>query len=544
MVTGVVVPLQVYALTRSPAAVGLVSLVEAVPTIALGLFGGALADSFDRRRLLALTSGLSALVSAVFALQAALGVRQLWLLLLLAGVQACLFALSTPVSRTFMPLLLPPERYTEGAALQQMSFQASVVAGPLLAGVLIASAGAATAYALDAVSFVFVVRSALRLPPMPARRKADAPGLASVTEGLRFVRDHAALRSVLLLDVNNTVFGMPFALFPAFAQGQLHGGPRTAGLLYAAPAAGGVLAAAASGALPGVRRQGRALLAAGCCWGLAVAGFGLARSVWLAVPLLAVAGAADMVGGVFPVGDPPDAHPGRPARPGERGRLRDRRGRTAAGQRRGGRGGLPRLTRVQRRQRGSRLPRGPLPCRGQDSRAAAVRARSAPRAARPGGGRHLIRRGCPRGSGVGLRGEAPQQGQQGGAVGGGERGEAGGEDLVGDGVPGGQDLLARGGEVVGDAAAAAGAAFDEVLGGQPGGEGAEGLLGLEGRRRELAGRGAGRAADRAQGVPLGEGRADGREGGVEGPVLAVLGLLDRPAEFLQLTMHGASLEHD
>lgn len=299
MVTGVVVPVQVYAMTRSPAAVGAVSLVEAVPTIALGLFGGSLADSFDRRRLFALTSGLSALVSVLFALQAALGVRQPWVLLVLAGVQASLFALSTPVSRTFMPLLLPAERYTEGAALQQMSFQASIVAGPLLAGVLIASAGAGTAYAVDAVSFAFVVRSALRLPPMPAHRKADKAGLASVGEGLRFVRDHAALRSILLLDVNNTVFGMPFALFPAFAEGQLHGGPRTAGLLYAAPAAGGVLAATVSGGLPGVRRQGRALLAAGCCWALAVAGFGLARSLWLAVPLLAVAGAADMVGGVF-----------------------------------------------------------------------------------------------------------------------------------------------------------------------------------------------------------------------------------------------------
>ncbi|WP_199923308.1 MFS transporter [Streptomyces sp. NRRL F-5123] len=299
MVTGVVVPVQVYAMTRSPAAVGAVSLVEAVPTIALGLFGGSLADSFDRRRLFALTSGLSALVSVLFALQAALGVRRPWVLLVLAGIQASLFALSTPVSRTFMPLLLPAERYTEGAALQQMSFQASIVAGPLLAGVLIASAGAGTAFAVDAVSFAFVVHAALRLPPMPARRKTEASGLASVGEGLRFVRDHAALRSILLLDVNNTVFGMPFALFPAFAEGQLHGGPRTAGLLYAAPAAGGVLAAAMSGGLPGVRRQGRALLAAGCCWGLAVAGFGLARSLWLAVPLLALAGAADMVGGVL-----------------------------------------------------------------------------------------------------------------------------------------------------------------------------------------------------------------------------------------------------
>lgn len=299
MITGVVVPVQIYAISHSSVAVGAASLVEAGPTIALGLLGGSVADSVDRRKLLALTSALSALVSALFALQAAMDLGQLWVLFVLAAVQSSLFALSVPVSRTFMPLLLPKERYAAGAALQQMSFQASIVVGPLVAGVLIASAGSGTAYAVDAVSFLFVVYSSLRLPPMPVEKKTEAPGLASVAEGVRFVRNHAALRSILLLDLNNTVFGMPLSLFPAFAEHRFHGGPQTVGMLYAAPALGGVVAATVSGGLSSVRRQGRAAIVASCCWGLAVVGFGLAPWLWLALPLLAFAGASDMVNGVF-----------------------------------------------------------------------------------------------------------------------------------------------------------------------------------------------------------------------------------------------------
>ncbi|MGY0055403.1 MFS transporter [Streptomyces sp. LZ34] len=299
MITGVVVPVQTYSLTHSSLMVGLIGLAEAAPTIALGLFGGSIADAVDRRKLVLVTSLLSVVVSAVFAVQAMLDLRQLWLLFVLVTLQSCLFALNVPASRTFMPFLLPPERYAAAAALQQMSFQASIVIGPLLAGVVIASAGASTAYAIDAVSFLFAAYAALRLRAMPVDKEAAPPGLSSVVKGLRFVRNQPAIRSILLLDLNNMVFGMPLSLIPAFAEEQFHGGPQTVGLLYAAPALGGVIGATVSGPLSRVRRQGRAVLVASAVWGLAVVAFGLTPWLWLAVPVLAVAGAADMVNGVF-----------------------------------------------------------------------------------------------------------------------------------------------------------------------------------------------------------------------------------------------------
>src|SRR6266487_21320 len=237
LMTGVVIAVQVYALTRSSLAVGMVALAEAVPMLLLGLVGGTFADSTDRRKLVLATSSLMALVSAVLALQAALALRQLWLLYVLAAVQASLFSLDTPASRTFMPRLLGPERIP------------AAVAGPLLAGVTIAGAGAAAAYAADAVSFLLVIYAVWRLPPIPVTGGRAAPGIRSVIAGLRYVRRHPVLAGCLLLDINGMVFGMPMALFPALAHVHFGGGSRTVGLLYAAPAIGGVVGGVFSGSL-------------------------------------------------------------------------------------------------------------------------------------------------------------------------------------------------------------------------------------------------------------------------------------------------------
>ena len=299
MMTGVVIAVQVYALTRSSLAVGMIALAEAVPMLLLGLVGGTFADSTDRRKLVLATSSLMALVSAVLALQAALALRQLWLLYVLAAVQASLFSLDTPASRTFMPRLLRPERIPAAVALSQMSFQASLIAGPLLAGVTIAGAGAAAAYAADAVSFLLVIYAVWRLPPIPVPGGRAAPGIRSVIAGVRYVRRHPVLAGCLLLDINGMVFGMPMALFPALAHVHFGGGSRTVGLLYAAPAIGGVLGGVFSGPLSAIRRQGLAVLIAVGTWGLAIAGFGVTRTLVLAVPLLAIAGAADMINSTF-----------------------------------------------------------------------------------------------------------------------------------------------------------------------------------------------------------------------------------------------------
>ncbi|HLJ65905.1 MAG TPA: MFS transporter [Chloroflexota bacterium] len=297
--TGVAVPVQIYALTHSSLAVGLIGIAHGAPLIALGLLGGSFADALDRRKLVLAASSLLALVSLLFTLQAYFDLRQLWLLYMLLGIQSALWAVDQPTRRAFIPRLLPSERIPAATALAFLSFHITNVLGPVIAGVIIAAAGLPAAYAVDTLSFAFTIYSVLRLPAMRIRGSATPPGLHSMLEGLRFVRRRSVLGMVLLVDLNATIFGMPISLFPALAATRFGGGATTVGLLFAAVSVGGVLSAVFSGPVSRVGRQGLAVLLAVAVWGAAIAGFGLSPWLWLAVLLLAVAGAADVVNGVF-----------------------------------------------------------------------------------------------------------------------------------------------------------------------------------------------------------------------------------------------------
>lgn len=296
--TAVAVPVQVYALTHSSLAVGLLGIPLAIPLLTLGLLGGSFADAVDRRKLVLITTSLLAVVSLLFAAQALLQFHQVWLLYLLIAVQSSLFAIDQPARRAFVVRLLPRERLPAASALSFLSFQVSMIAGPLLAGVIIATAGLKVAYLVDAVSFIIGIYATLRLRPMPVEGVWQKPGLRAVAEGLQFVRRQSVLAMTLLVDLDLTVLGMPFALFPALGESHFHGGAQTVGLLYAAPAMGGFLSAALSGPLSHIRRQGLFVLLSVVVWGAASAGFALSP-LWLAVVLLAVAGAADVINGVF-----------------------------------------------------------------------------------------------------------------------------------------------------------------------------------------------------------------------------------------------------
>lgn len=296
--TSVAVPVQIYTLTHSSLAVGLIGVPLAVPLIALGLPGGSFADVGDRRRLVLLTGSVLAVVSLAFAAQAVLDLRRVWLLYVLIALQSSLSAVDQPARRTIIRRLLPTERIQAASALTFLSFHISLVVGPLLAGLIIANVSFGAVYLIDTLSFIVALYAVLRLPPMPADEGTRRPGLRAVVEGLGFVRRHVVLGPLLLADLNATIFGFPRALFPAIASAQL-GGLRWVGLLYAAPAMGGVVSAVFSGSLERVHRQGLAVLVSIGVWGPAIAGFGLVRSLPLAVALLALAGAADVVNGVF-----------------------------------------------------------------------------------------------------------------------------------------------------------------------------------------------------------------------------------------------------
>jgi MFS family permease len=297
--TAVAVPLQVYSITRSSLAVGMLGFASLVPLVVFGLIGGSIADAMDRRRLMLVTSSLLAVVSGLLFLQALVDGHRVWVLYVLTALQAALFAVDSPARSAVIPRLIPERQLPAATALSQVLFNFAVVVGPLLAGVIVARAGFEWAYGIDALSFAAALAATLALRAVPPAGGGTAAGLKSVVEGLRFLRTQPVVLMTFAVDINAMVFGMPRALFPALAVGRFHGGPESVGLLYAAPAAGALLGALLGGWFGRIRRQGLAVLVAVAAWGLAIVGFGLATALWVALLMLAVAGAADMVSAVF-----------------------------------------------------------------------------------------------------------------------------------------------------------------------------------------------------------------------------------------------------
>lgn len=300
--TSFAVVLQTYDLTHSSVAVGAIGLAQAVPVVGLGLFGGAFADAVDRRRLVLLTTSCLTAVSAAFAAQAFAGLRQLWLLYVLAAIQATLESVDGPARRTFLPRLVPPDRVAAGVALNQLAFQARFLVGPVLAGIVTAAAGLRVCYLVDALSFAASLYGVARLPampPLPGSPGQAGAGFRATADGLRYIGRTQVLTAVFLADIDAMVLGMPIALFPALNAARFGGSPQTLGLLSTGLAAGGLLGSALSGPAGRVRRQARAMLVTVAVWGAAIAGFGVARSLWLALLMLAVAGAADTTSVIF-----------------------------------------------------------------------------------------------------------------------------------------------------------------------------------------------------------------------------------------------------
>ncbi|MFI6447776.1 MFS transporter [Kitasatospora sp. NPDC050543] len=295
--TAVAVSVQVYDLTGSSFATGLVGLCSLFPLIAFGLYGGAIADSVDRRRLGLIGSGGLAVVSAVLASQALIGLGQVLVLYAAVAVQAGFFAVSSPARSAMIPRLVPGHQLPAANALNTVSMNLGLTVGPMFGGVLIGAYGAQSAYLLDTLAFSATLYAMWRLPSM--RPLGEGKGRASVLDGLRFLREQPNLRTSFLADLAAMIFGMPRALFPAIAVGFFGGDARTVGLLVSAPAVGALIGALFSGWITRVHRHGAAVLAAVTAWGLSIAAFGLVRHLWLGLLLLAVAGCADTVSMIF-----------------------------------------------------------------------------------------------------------------------------------------------------------------------------------------------------------------------------------------------------
>jgi MFS family permease len=300
--TAVAVPVQVYVISGSSFWVGLLGLAALVPLIVFGLWGGAVADAVDRRKLLLVSSVTVWSATLALLIGALVGVQSLVLIFIAMAVQSAGFAVTSPTRNAITPRLLPKELVPAANTLSFTVTNVGTVLGPLMAGVIVGRGnGFAWAYAIDAALFTVALWAALRLQPLPpivGDRPPVKPGLASVIDGLRFIVVRPVLLMSFVVDIVAMVFAMPRALFPEAAVHRF-GGESAVGWLFAAIAIGAVVGGLASGWIGRVRRQGVALTAAIVAWGLAVAAAGLAHALWLAVLLLAVGGAADLVSAVF-----------------------------------------------------------------------------------------------------------------------------------------------------------------------------------------------------------------------------------------------------
>jgi MFS family permease len=313
MVTTAALPFQVFHQTGSSLAVGLLGVAQLGPLVASSVLGGTIADGLDKRRVLILATAASLACSAGLMANALLPRPALWALYLLGAASSGLFGMTQTVVRSMLPLLLDETLRPAGFALQSTYTSFGMMGGPVIAGALIGGFGVRTAYAADAASYLVALGVFFGLKPFPVVPGAPRASVASLVEGLRFLRGSIVM-SIFGIDLLAMIFGMPRALFPALTQ-RLGGGAALYGLLLGSVAAGAFVASLVSGWTRRVRRQGRAVLVAVAAWGLAIAAVGVVRDAAVVLVLLAVAGGADMVSAVFrssiAADVTPDSHRGR-----------------------------------------------------------------------------------------------------------------------------------------------------------------------------------------------------------------------------------------
>lgn len=310
--TVVTVPAQIYSMTGSSAYVGLTGIFGLVPLVVFGLYGGSLADHFDRRRILTVTTWGLIITSALFFAQAALGNTNVWLLLAIFSLQQAFFAVNQPTRSAVYPRILPPELLPAANTLGMTVFTGGAIAGPLVGGALIPLLGFSWLYLVDTICLFATLWAVISLPPLPVEAVAGStPGLRSVLDGFVYLAGHPVLLMSFVVDLIAMIFGMPRALIPEMAHldfgGPVDGGLAFAGLFAAMPA-GAFLGGVMSGWVSRVERQGLAVVVAILVWGGAITGFGTAvaladgsAGLWLAVAVVffAAGGAADVASAAF-----------------------------------------------------------------------------------------------------------------------------------------------------------------------------------------------------------------------------------------------------
>ncbi len=298
MITYVAIPYQLYTLTGSNAAVGLVGLVELVPILVGGLYGGALADHVDRRRLLVSMGVAQAVLTALLAVNAAQEQPSVWPLYVLAFGLATTSALQRPSREALMPRTVRHDELVAANALNSFGMQAGLLTGPAIGGLLLAHAGATWCYAVDVVGLTVASLLFALMNRYPHRDETTPPSLAGIAAGVRYALSRRDLLGTYLVDIAAMLLAIPVVLFPALAE-DVFEHPELLGLLYTAETVGALLATVTSGWTSKVNHHGRAIVVAAAFYGGFIALAGLAPGIWWCMAALALAGAADMISAVF-----------------------------------------------------------------------------------------------------------------------------------------------------------------------------------------------------------------------------------------------------
>ena len=292
---------------RRALALGFVGLARIGPILLFSLISGVAADALNRRTLMLVTQSLMAVLAAVLALLTLHGLHAVWPIYALAACSSAAGAFDLPARQALVPTLIPREHLPNAISLNTIAMQTASVAGPALGGLVIAYANIGWVYAVNAVSFLFVIaalaamkgQGTTHIDGTDARDRGNF-SIAAALDGLRFVFRAPLIRSTMLLDFFATFFSSATALLPIFAQDILHVGARGYGWLYAAPAAGAVVTSAAMvHGVDAITHRGRVLVASVLIYGLATLVFGLSDAFWLTFACLAVTGAADTVSMIF-----------------------------------------------------------------------------------------------------------------------------------------------------------------------------------------------------------------------------------------------------
>lgn len=296
MMTFIIVPWQMYQLTKSNAMVGYIFLAEFFPMLILAFVGGALADALDKRKMLRVTEIGQTIVTAILLVNALLPQPHIWVLYLTVMIHAGLAALQRPAFESLIQKIMPPEQMTAVAALNTLRYNFGAIISPSIAGMIAAYSSISFAYAIDLLTFAASLVAVFLIQSAPAPENAARPGLKSIVEGCRYALRRRELLGTYLIDICAMFFAFPIALYPALA---VVYGEQYLGLFPAALALGMLAASLTSGWATKIHRHGLMVVLAAIFWGIGIIFFGLADSIWLALLFLGAAGYFDMISGIF-----------------------------------------------------------------------------------------------------------------------------------------------------------------------------------------------------------------------------------------------------